>query len=288
MPQRVNRAIELLEEGQPVYYTGVHDVSYDGGRAMAQTWADYIAVEMEHGAFDMLGLSEFMRGLVDGGPTNSGHRTPAVVITLPLDGSGEDVVRANAWMFRQALARGVHGALLCHAETPEAVRAFVEACRYPFNTAGRRGDAWRGEARRRRPGVRGAGVGTACRGLPGEGRPLAAKSRWRAAPGPEDREPSRVGELRGQRPRARHFVRRVGTGGHGNVPRIRHRGAPLGPRANWRWPSPPLPANPLTRPLPCQHRGRAFSRWRPKGIDKSGVDKPIIPLKWQSRINRRR
>ena len=136
MPKRVNRAIELLEEGQPIYYTGVHDVSYDGGRAMAQTWADYIAVEMEHGAFDMRGLGEFMRGLVDGGPTNSGHRTPAVVITLPLDGSGEDVVRANAWMFRQALARGVHGALLCHAETPGAVRAFVEACRYPFNAAG--------------------------------------------------------------------------------------------------------------------------------------------------------
>ena len=136
MPQRVNRAIELLEQGQPVYYTGARDVSYEGGRAMAHTWADYIALEMEHGAFDMRGLGEFMRGLVDGGPTNSGHRTPAVVITLPLDGSGEDVVRANAWMFRQALARGVHGALLCHAETPGAVRAFVEACRYPFSTAG--------------------------------------------------------------------------------------------------------------------------------------------------------
>ena len=136
MPKRINRAIELLEQGQPVYYTGAHDVSYEGGKAMAHTWADYIALEMEHGAFDMRGLGEFMRGLVDGGPTRSGHRTPTVVITLPLDGSSEDVVRANAWMFRQALARGVHGALLCHAETPGAVRAFVEACRYPFNTAG--------------------------------------------------------------------------------------------------------------------------------------------------------
>ena len=136
MAKRINRAIELIEQGQPIYYTGAHDISYEGGKAMAHTWADYVTVEMEHGAFDMPGLSEFMRGLVDGGPTNSGHRTPAVVITLPVDGASEDVVRANAWMFRQALARGVHGILLCHVETPGAVKAFVEACRYPFNTIG--------------------------------------------------------------------------------------------------------------------------------------------------------
>ena len=136
MANRVNRAIELLEQGQPIYYTGARDVSYQGGKAMAHTWADYITVEMEHGAFDMRGLGEFMRGLMDGGPMNSGHRTPAVVVTLPVDGSDDGVVRANAWMFRQALARGVHGILLCHAETPGAVRAFVESCRYPFNTTG--------------------------------------------------------------------------------------------------------------------------------------------------------
>ena len=136
MVKRINGAIELLEQGQPIYYTGAHDISYEGGKAMSSTWADYITVEMEHGAFDMRGLSEFMRGLVDGGPTNSGHRTPAVFITLPADGASEDVVRANAWMFRQALARGVHGILLCHAETPGAVKAFAEACRYPFNTIG--------------------------------------------------------------------------------------------------------------------------------------------------------
>ena len=136
MPARINRAIELLEQGQPIYYTGTRDLSYESGKAMAKTWADYITVDMEHGAYNMTALSEFMRGLVDGGPTNSGHRTPAVITTVPTDGTNEDVVRANAWMFKQALARGVHGVLLCHAETPGAVKAFVESCRYPFNTIG--------------------------------------------------------------------------------------------------------------------------------------------------------
>lgn len=145
MPKRINRAIELLEQGQPIYYVGISELSYETGRDMAATWADYINVSIEHGAFDMPGLGAFMRGLVDGGPTATGHRTPAVIVDLPVEGSSEAEVRANAWMFKQALARGVHGILLCHAEDPEGVRAFVESCRYPFRKpAEGHGDGRRG------------------------------------------------------------------------------------------------------------------------------------------------
>ena len=133
---RANRAIELLEGGQPIYYTGVGELSYEDGVKSAQTWADYLIVDIEHGIFNLSGLDEFMRGLVAGGPTKSGHRTPTVITTLPTDGTDENVMRANAWMIKQVLARGVHGILLCHAETPGAVRAFVESARYPFHTIG--------------------------------------------------------------------------------------------------------------------------------------------------------
>ena len=132
---RVNKAVELLEQRQPVYFEFVDAVSaggYDGGRALARTWADYITYDMEHSAFDVRDLTQFLRGLAAGGPTASGHRTPAVIVTLPIDGTDEATVRANGWMIKQVLAAGAHGLLLCHAETPEAVRAFVEAARYPF------------------------------------------------------------------------------------------------------------------------------------------------------------
>jgi 4-hydroxy-2-oxoheptanedioate aldolase len=130
---RVNRAIELLEQGQPIYYTGTEERGFEGGVKAAHTWADYITYEMEHGVFDIRELAEFMRGLVAAGPTRSGHRTPTVVTTLPMNGATADIVNANAWMIKQVLATGVHGILLCHAETPGAVKAFVEHCRYPFN-----------------------------------------------------------------------------------------------------------------------------------------------------------
>lgn len=139
MSPRINRAIELLDQGQPIYYAGGHTghvLTYEQGLEDAHTWADYINVGMEHGSFNMAGLDEYMRGLIDGGPTRSGHRTPAVIVETPVEGISEEYVRFNAWQFRQILARGVHGILLCQAESAGAVRAFVEACRYPINTIG--------------------------------------------------------------------------------------------------------------------------------------------------------
>ena len=151
---RTNRAIELLQEGQPIYYTGLNSLSYEAGVEAAQTWADYLMVEMEHGLYNVPGLHQFMHGLAEGGPTRSGHRTPTVITTLPAEGTNESVMRANAWMVKQVLACGVHGILLCHAEDPGAVRAFVEAARYPFQSVGvgdglgqgRRGNGGQGNA----------------------------------------------------------------------------------------------------------------------------------------------
>ena len=133
---RVNRAIELLEQGQPVYYSSPRELSYEGGVEASQTWSDYLVVEMEHGTFNLAGLDAFMKGLAASGPTKSEHHTPTVITTLPTDGTDEHVMRANAWMVKQVLARGVHGILLCHAETPGAVKVLVESARYPFYTIG--------------------------------------------------------------------------------------------------------------------------------------------------------
>ena len=141
MANRINRAIELFEDDQPVYYTGLHSfdrdyLTYEQGKKDASIWADYINIGMEHGPFDMGGLEAYMDGLVDGGPTPSGHVTPAVIVELPVQGESPEIIRYNAWQIRQILARGVHGILLCEATTPDAVAAFVESCRYKINEIG--------------------------------------------------------------------------------------------------------------------------------------------------------
>ena len=151
---RINKCIELLAQGQPIYLTHPTALSYAAGQQDAKTWADMLLLDFEHRPFDTLGLTEYMRGLKDGGPTASGHPTPTVVCTLPANAISPDEVRYNAWQARHALTTGIHGILHTHTRSAESVKAFVQITRYPFQTRGR---AIIGE------GLRGAGgQGPAC------------------------------------------------------------------------------------------------------------------------------
>ena len=138
-PKRINQCVELLEAGQPIYYTGSHsgtEGTFEQGKHDAQTYADYISYDMEHAPFDVKGLAEYMKGLAAGGPSRSGHHIPTVIVNVPVNGMDEAAVHANAWMFQQVLATGVQGVMLTHADTPGAIRAFVEACRFPIHGEG--------------------------------------------------------------------------------------------------------------------------------------------------------
>ncbi len=140
-PRRINKAIELWEDGQPIYYNGSGlgpgVDPYAQGVKMARTWYDAINVEMEHGALDFSQLREFMRGLVDGGPTRSGHRTPAVFVETGIIGLDEPYARANTWVVEQLLDCGIHGIHQCHARDTKAVQTTMQmACRYPFKRPG--------------------------------------------------------------------------------------------------------------------------------------------------------
>jgi len=129
MTKGINRCIDLIEAGHPIYYTHAGELTYEHGRRQSQTWADF-----EHAPFDVVGLLAFMRGLADGGPTPDGYRMPTIIATLPSNCRTQAEVEANAWQVRQVLSVGVHGILHTHARDADAVRAFVDSCRYPFQT----------------------------------------------------------------------------------------------------------------------------------------------------------
>ena len=176
--KRINRCIELLEQGEYLYYTGAGPLTYENGKKQAKTWADFLMVDYEHSPFDVVGLRAFMQGLVDGGPTNSGHRTPTVFATLPSNCRTVQEVRANAWQIRHVLSSGVHGILHTHARQADAVRAFVEECRYPFQTAGLDHGLVQGSARGRRSGICRGYLGSQGAGVRAGSRSMASESRW--------------------------------------------------------------------------------------------------------------
>jgi 4-hydroxy-2-oxoheptanedioate aldolase len=134
-PKRINKCIELLEAGQPIYYAAGYG-GYEEGKAMAQTWGDYIIYNMEHNPLDFTKLRGFMQGLFDGGPTPSGHLTPTVIAIVPVLGINDNYLEGGAWMIQQALAQGVHGLHLVRARDPEAVQLLVQNSRYPIHKQG--------------------------------------------------------------------------------------------------------------------------------------------------------
>ena len=136
-PRRLNKVIELWEDGQPVYYTswgvGPGTDPYEQGKKMCKTYADAINIEFEHGLFDLKDLREFMRGLKDGGGTRSGHRFPATFVTPPILGLSEAYMYANSWVIGQIWDAGVTGIHICHARDPKATAVAAHmASRYPF------------------------------------------------------------------------------------------------------------------------------------------------------------
>ncbi|MCI0528499.1 MAG: hypothetical protein L0Y56_13755, partial [Nitrospira sp.] len=60
---RINKTMELLEQNQPIYLTNTGELSYENGVRMAQTWADAIRLDLEHGPFDVTAVGNFMQGL---------------------------------------------------------------------------------------------------------------------------------------------------------------------------------------------------------------------------------
>jgi len=160
-PKRLNKMIELLEAGQPIYDISVEGVGYEEGKKLAQDRYDLIQYQMEHGPFDPHMLRQFMQGLVDGGPTKSGHRTPTVIVTLPVLGLDAATVKANHWAIEQILTSGVHGLMMCHMRNAEAARMFVATARYQFE----------------RPNLKGADKGLP-EGLRGSGSQAYASRIW--------------------------------------------------------------------------------------------------------------
>ncbi|MGI9334727.1 MAG: aldolase/citrate lyase family protein [Gammaproteobacteria bacterium] len=143
--KRINRCIDLLEAGHPVYYTEAGPLSYEHGLAQASTWADFLVVDFERDPFDVIGLAAFMRGIVDGGPTPDGYRMTTVLATLPSNCRTRAEVEANAWQVRHVLSAGVHGVLHTHVRNADAARAFVECCRFPIHASGLEAGLKRGE-----------------------------------------------------------------------------------------------------------------------------------------------
>ncbi len=126
---RLNRSIEALSKGEPVFGLFSGDFSLANARALARSNLDYVLIDMEHTAFNMETLQQFLLGMTDAQRiAEQGHtqmRTTPIV-RLPANGRNDP-----EWMVKQILDIGAFGIMFPYVENAEQARRAVSAMRYP-------------------------------------------------------------------------------------------------------------------------------------------------------------
>lgn len=128
--QRFNRLVQLLEDGQVVFGSSVIRSS-EGAVAATGSQSDYIWYGMEHAAFDIPQLVDFMQWTLDPAEISARGRPGTdhpVLVRIPLNGRE---IRYNQWMIKNLLDNGVHGIIAPFIETADQARDLITAMRYP-------------------------------------------------------------------------------------------------------------------------------------------------------------
>ena len=125
----LNRSIQTLENGDPVFGLFTGNFSLANARALARSNLDYILIDMEHTAWSMETLQEFLLGMTDKmAVARQGHgqmRTTPIV-RLPANGRNDP-----EWMVKQILDIGAFGIMFPYVESGEEALRAVKAMRYP-------------------------------------------------------------------------------------------------------------------------------------------------------------
>lgn len=143
---RLNRTIELLSQGKPVFGIFSGDRSLGNARSLATSELDFVIIDMEHGPFDVETLQLFLLGMTDKRAIlQKGNLQPNVtpIVRIPVNG------RENLqFLAKQVLDVGVFGIMFPYVSTREEALNAVRASRYPqkkgaldFEPAGLRGRA---------------------------------------------------------------------------------------------------------------------------------------------------
>ena len=128
-----------------------------------------------------------MRGLVDGGPTRSGHRTPAVIVSLA-HRRDRRAISARERVDDQAGARGWRSRAAAVSRREPGGGARVRRSRTLLVQPSRGLRSRRRAARTRRPEPRSRDLGNSRRRVLRPSRSLAAQSARRAAAGDQSRD----------------------------------------------------------------------------------------------------
>jgi len=126
---RLNRMIELWEQGKPVFGTFARFRDPDGAIYYSTSDLDFVIFDMEHGAADFNQFRIFLQFMIDRGRLlQKDNLQPNVVPLARIPTNG---VERTQWLVKQVLDVGAYGLMAPHIASVEEARAIVAASRYP-------------------------------------------------------------------------------------------------------------------------------------------------------------
>ena len=146
--RRLNRLIELFEQGKPVFGSFVPNGEISAAQSASRSKKDFVIFEMEHSGFSMLGLQKSLQYLLSRRDIKeSGTFAPSVVPLVRVGPEASEISR-NQGYIKQVLDYGVYGIVVPHLTSVQQANDIVQAVRYPqpkdspnFEPVGLRGTA---------------------------------------------------------------------------------------------------------------------------------------------------
>jgi 4-hydroxy-2-oxoheptanedioate aldolase len=126
---RLNRTIQTLEEGHPVFGLFTANLSLQNARALATSDLDFIFIDMEHSPFDMETLRTFLLGMHDvRSVAAKGHPQMDVtpIVRIPMNGREQ-----LQFLIKQVLDMGAFGIMVPFVDTRDEALSVIRAMRYP-------------------------------------------------------------------------------------------------------------------------------------------------------------
>jgi 4-hydroxy-2-oxoheptanedioate aldolase len=127
--QRLNGAIEAIQEGDAAFGIFSTDRSPENARALALSGLDFVFLDMEHGPLDVAQLRLFLLAMTDKAAiARTGSLRPATtpIVRIPAtDAAGRQ------WLTKQVLDIGAFGVLFPMIDTREEAVEALAAMRYP-------------------------------------------------------------------------------------------------------------------------------------------------------------
>ena len=127
--ERINRTIQLLEEGATVFGILGQNHSIGGAQSVADSDLDMVFVDMEHNPFNIDRLQVYLLAMVRSGEAlRKGFVQPNVTAMVRLPANGGE---QNQYVIKQALDLGMMGLMIPMVESGEDALAAVRSARSP-------------------------------------------------------------------------------------------------------------------------------------------------------------